>query len=78
LPASALTRCFDNGPLTPLRRLTRSAALRLRRSSSVCAFHQAVALMDAWSIIEATPKMVDAFNGDLAALGAMPYRIQQG
>ncbi|HOQ43228.1 MAG TPA: hypothetical protein PK178_13795, partial [Smithellaceae bacterium] len=24
-----------------------------------CAFHQAVALADAWSIIEATPKMVD-------------------
>jgi len=26
-----------------------------------CAFHQAVTLADAWSIIEATPKMVDAF-----------------
>ncbi|MEK7243837.1 MAG: hypothetical protein AAB112_06700, partial [Thermodesulfobacteriota bacterium] len=34
-----------------------------------CAFHQAVALADAWSIIEATPKMVDAFIGWIKAKG---------
>ena len=34
-----------------------------------CAFHQAVALADAWSIIEATPKMVDAFIGLVKAKG---------
>ena len=34
-----------------------------------CAFHQAVALADAWSIIEATPKMVDAFIGFVKAKG---------
>ena len=34
-----------------------------------CAFHQAVALADAWSIIEATPKMVDAFIGCVKAKG---------
>ncbi len=34
-----------------------------------CAFHQAVALADAWSIIEATPKMVDAFIGWVKAEG---------
>ncbi len=34
-----------------------------------CAFHQAVALADAWSIIEATPKMVDAFIGWVKAKG---------
>ena len=34
-----------------------------------CTFHQAVALADAWSIIEATPKMVDAFIGFVKAKG---------
>jgi len=34
-----------------------------------CTFHQAVALADAWSIIEATPKMVDAFIGWVKAEG---------
>ena len=34
-----------------------------------CTFHQAVALADAWSIIEATPKMVDAFIGWIKAEG---------
>jgi hypothetical protein len=34
-----------------------------------CTFHQAVALADAWSIIEATPKMVDAFIGWVKAKG---------
>ncbi len=34
-----------------------------------CAFHRAVALADAWSIIEATPKMVDAFIGWVKAKG---------
>lgn len=34
-----------------------------------CMFHQAVALADAWSIIEATPKMVDAFIGWVKAKG---------
>ena len=34
-----------------------------------CTFHQAVALADAWSIIEATPKMVDSFIGWVKAKG---------
>ena len=34
-----------------------------------CTFHQAVALADAWSIIEATPKMVDAFIGFVKVKG---------
>ena len=34
-----------------------------------CTFRQAVALADAWSIIEATPKMVDAFIGWVKAEG---------
>jgi len=34
-----------------------------------CALRQAVALADAWSIIEATPKMVDAFIGWVKARG---------
>jgi len=34
-----------------------------------CTFHQAVALADAWAIIEATAKMVDAFIGWVKAKG---------
>jgi len=34
-----------------------------------CTFPQAVVLADAWSIIEATPKMVDAFIGFVKAKG---------
>jgi len=34
-----------------------------------CTFHQAVSLADAWSIIEATAKMVDAFIVDIKAKG---------
>ncbi len=34
-----------------------------------CTFHQAVALADAWSIIEATPKMVATFIGFFKAKG---------
>jgi len=34
-----------------------------------CAFHQAVALADAWSIIEATPKMVGSFIGWIKSKG---------
>ena len=34
-----------------------------------CSFHQAVSLADAWSIIEATAKMVDAFIVEIKAKG---------
>lgn len=34
-----------------------------------CSFHQAVTLADAWAIIEATPKMVDAFISQVKSEG---------